>query len=105
MADNSKKPGAKVTIMAKKSSVEITQVPTGKDVSVYPPIKAGALNRQGGVRLLHSRVIKAALKGQISVEELSKLSYSLNVHSKIIENETLSDRLVLLEKTMEGDSQ
>jgi hypothetical protein len=105
MADNNKKPGAKVTIMAKKNGKEIAEVTTGKDISVTPPIPVGPLNKQGGVRRLHSRVIKAALKGQITVDEMSKFSYAMNNHSKIIEAETLSDRLDRLEKTMEGGTQ
>lgn len=90
--------------MPKKKTDEIAQVPQGQDVSVCPPIKAGPLNRQGGVRLLHSRVIRAALAGHITVDELSKFSYAMNNHSKIIEAETLSDRLERLERAMKGGS-
>jgi len=88
--------------MPKKSGVKLPQVHEPAGQVVIPPIKAGPLNKQGGVRRLHSRVIKAALRGEISVEEMSKLSYAMTNHSKIIENETLSDRLDRLEKAMEG---
>jgi len=49
---------------------------------------------------MHARIIKAALKGELPIEEMARFSNSLMIQSKVIEAETLEDRLDRIEQAM-----
>lgn len=65
-----------------------------------PPIRIGPLNSQKGVRSQIAKLYRKAVRGEISPQDASKLTYCLHTLSKVIETETFEDRLKTLEETI-----
>ena len=87
--------------MSKNNMVKAAETHVPKQVDVLPPIKVGTLNNIKGKRLTHGRIIRAVARGEIPVNEASKMSYMLTNHAKIVETETLEARLDRLELAAE----
>ena len=87
---------------AKTSSESTVSLPAVRKVEgqvIRAPI-VGPLRDQGGVRRELARVYRAARRGEIPVDEASKLTYCLFHLSKIIESETFEERMDRIEEAL-----
>tara|TARA_B100000315_G_scaffold117171_1_gene107424 strand:- start:175 stop:480 length:306 start_codon:yes stop_codon:yes gene_type:complete len=75
----------------------------GYEGEILPRIpRPGALNSLTRVRRELSRVYRDARQGRLETSELGRYAYALNILSKIVEAESLEERLASIEQMLEG---
>ena len=82
---------------AQKTTVGLPEKQPNKGQVIIPPARIGPLHTQKGTRSEIARVYRLCRRGEIPPEVATKLTYMLHTLSKVIESDTMEQRMSRME--------